>query len=92
LQKVLTKDIRKAGEAKFSKWQALFANFDFKVEHIKGKENNLPDFLNREYLESEDYVMMIVTEWDQNKKQEVLRTIPDNQDWEEYKRNWKPTW
>lgn len=36
--------------------------------------------------------MVIVTEWDQSQKQEVLRTIPNNQDWEEYKNNWKPTW
>ena len=36
--------------------------------------------------------MMIITEWDQHQKQEGLRTILDDQDWEEYKRNWKPTW
>lgn len=92
LQKVLTKDIRKAGEAKFARWQEIFANFDFQVEYIKGAENSLPDFFSREYIEPRDHVMMIVTKWDQNQKQEVLRTILEDQDWEEYKRNWKPTW
>ena len=63
-QKVLTKDIKKAGEAKFAKWQALFTNFNFRVEHIKGKYNNLPNFLIRKYIESKYHVMMIITEWD----------------------------
>jgi len=63
---VLTKDIKKAGEAKFSRWQALFPNFDFQVEHIKGKDNNLPDFLRRKYIETKDHVMMIIIEWDQH--------------------------
>jgi len=89
---VLKKDIKKVGEAKFARWQPLFANFDFQVEHIKGKDNNMPDFLSREYIESKDHVMVIITEWDQHHKQEVLRTVPDDQDREAYKRNWKPTW
>ena len=84
--------IKKPGEAKFARWQALFANFDFQVEHIKGTENCLPDFLSREYIQPQDHIMVIVTEWDQTQKQEVLCTIPDTQDWEEYKKDWKPTW
>lgn len=69
-----------------------FANFDFQVEHIKGEENSLLDFLSRESIEARDHVMMIITEWDQHQKQEVLRTILDDQDLEQYKRNWRPTW
>jgi len=69
MQKVLSKDIKKASEAKFARWQALFANFDFSVQHIKGENNSLPNFLNREYIEQkETHVMMIVTEWDQHQK------------------------
>ena len=83
MKKVLSKDIKKPEEAKFARWQALFANFDFSIEHIKGKENCLPDFLSREYLEQNiAHIMMIITEWDQHQKQEDLRTIPDNQDWD----------
>ena len=48
--------------------------------------------LHQEYIEPRDHVMMIIIEWDQNQKQEVLRTIPDDQDWETYKKNWRPTW
>lgn len=33
--------------------------------------------------------MVIVTEWDEEQKQEVMRSIPDNQDQEEYKENWQ---
>jgi len=81
MKKVLTKDIKKPGEAKFARWQAMFANFDFEVEHIKGKENHLPDFLSREFIQPIEYVMIIVTEWDQGQQKEVLRTIPDNLSW-----------
>lgn len=43
LKRVLTKDIKNPGEAKFVRWQGLFANFDFEVEHIKGTTNCLYD-------------------------------------------------
>jgi len=79
-QKVLTKDIKKTGETKLARWKALFSNFDFQVEHIKGKDNNLPYFLSIEYIETKDHVMMIIIEWDKHQKQEVLRTVPDDQD------------
>ena len=36
--------------------------------------------------------MMIIIKWDQHQKQEVLRTIPDDQDWDTYRDNWRPTW
>ena len=91
MKKVLTKDIRRAGEVKFSRWQALFANFDFDVEHIKGEENSLPDFLSREYIQPAQ-ILMIVTEWDPNQQQEVLRSIPENKSWSKYQDQWKPTW
>ena len=87
MKKFLTKDIRKAGEAKFSRWKALFSNFDFDVEHIKGEENSLPDFLTREYIQDstkDAQVMMIVTEWDPNQQQEVLRSICKSKSWSEY--------
>jgi len=93
MKKVLSKDIKKPEEAKFARWQALFANFDFSVEHIKGENNCLPDFLSGEYIEQKEaHVMMIITEWDQHQKQEILRTIPDDLDWDTYKNNWRPTW
>ena len=50
LDKVLSKEIKNPEDAKFARWQALFANFTFKVEHIKGSENCLPDFLSREFI------------------------------------------
>ena len=50
LNKFLTKDIKNPGEAKFTKWQALFSNFGFDVEHIKGSEHCLPDFLSRVHI------------------------------------------
>ena len=46
MNKVLNKDIRSPGDAKFARWQALFNNFDFSVEHIKGTNNYIPDFLS----------------------------------------------
>ena len=34
----------------FARWQAYLAPFDFTILYKKGTENNLPDFLIREYL------------------------------------------
>ena len=34
----------------FARWQAHLAPFDFIVQHIKGIDNHLLDFLTREYL------------------------------------------
>ena len=69
LDKVISKEIKNPEYAKFARWQALFANFTFKVEHIKGSENCLPDFLTREFIQhqeqEDDHLMVIITEWDQ---------------------------
>ena len=50
MNKVLNKEVKKASEAKFTRWKALFSNFEFDIEHIKGSKNCLPDFLSRENL------------------------------------------
>ena len=39
MNKVLNKEVKKASDAKFARWQALFSNFEFDVEHIKGSKN-----------------------------------------------------
>jgi hypothetical protein len=52
MNKVLHKKITKASEAKFARWQALFANIDFDIEHMKGSGNSIPDFLSRENLQA----------------------------------------
>lgn len=65
IKKVLSKAIKKVGEAKFARWQALFTkSFNFEVEHIKGKNNYLPDILIREYLNQKETTMVIVEKWD----------------------------
>lgn len=92
LKKILTKDIKKLVEAKFARWQALFANFDFDVEHIKGSENCLLDFLSREHIQQPEHIMVIVTEWDPNQPKEILRSIPEDKSCQEYCDEWKPTW
>jgi hypothetical protein len=51
MNKVLNKDLKTSGDHKFARWQALFSNFDFSIEHIKGSSNSLPDFLSREHLQ-----------------------------------------
>ena len=35
----------------FARWQALLSAFDFTIEHIKGSDNSLPDFLIREFVQ-----------------------------------------
>ena len=52
VNKVLNKDIKSPGDTKFARWQALFSNFDFSVEHIKGTDNSIPEFLSREHLQN----------------------------------------
>jgi len=47
MNKVLNKDLKSPGDSKFARWQALFNNFDFTIEHIKGSHNSIPDFLSR---------------------------------------------
>ncbi|KAK2969373.1 hypothetical protein RJ640_028762 [Escallonia rubra] len=49
---VLEKDVKNiASKQIFARWQALLSSFDFKIEFIKGKDNALPDFLTREFLQ-----------------------------------------
>ena len=43
---VLLKDVENlVSKHIFARWQALLSCFDFSIEHIKGKNNSLPDFL-----------------------------------------------
>ena len=71
----MNKEVKKASEAKFARWQALFSNFEFDIEHIKGSKNCLPDFLSRENLlqTAEKQIsneptscLIIVSEWKNN--------------------------
>jgi hypothetical protein len=67
MNKVLNKDIKSPGDAKFARWQALFSNFDFSVEHIKGTTNSIPDFLSREHLQAFLYDNLCSTQkWSRN--------------------------
>ena len=50
MNKVLNKELKKASDANFARWQALFSKFEFDIEHIKGSNNCLPDFLIRENI------------------------------------------
>ena len=45
MNKVLNKEVKNASEPKFARWKALFSNFEFDIEHIKGSKNCLSDFL-----------------------------------------------
>ena len=67
-----------------------YFNFFFSIEHIKGSQNSLPDFLRRENLQ-EKHLMIIVTEWDPNIQHEILRNILDSTPWQEYCESWKLT-
>ena len=49
---ILKKDVKNlASKQIFARWQALLSVFYFTIEHIKGSENSLPDFLTREFLQ-----------------------------------------
>ena len=88
MNKVLNKEIRTPSDTKFARWQALFSNFDFSIEHIKGTTNCIPDFLSREHLQQ---VSMIISVQLRNGS-EVLTTILDTLSQEQYSSNWKPHW
>lgn len=103
LEKVLSKEIKNPEDAKFARWQALFAYFSFKVEHIRGSDNCIPDFLSREYIQHQEHendpkeemqlhCMVILTEWNQAYKREELRYIADDEPWPIYAEKWRPTW
>ena len=88
MNRVLNKEIKTLSDAKFARWQALFSNFDFSIEHIKGTTNCILDFLSREHLQQ---VSMIISVQLRNGS-EILTTIPDTLSWEQYSSNWKPHW
>ena len=95
MNKVSNKEVKKVSEAKFIRWQALFSNFEFDIEHIKGSETCLPDFLSRENLlhiaekqisNEPASCLIIVSEWKNN--QEETREILESISWIEYKQQW----
>ena len=99
MNKVLNKEVKKSSDARFARWQALFSNFEFDIEHIKGSENCLPYFLSRENLlqtakkqvsSKPTSCLIIASEWKNN--QEETREIPESMSWNEYKQQWRPTW
>ena len=49
---VLEKDVKNLTSKQiFARWQAILSVFDFEIEHIRGENNCLSDFLTREYLQ-----------------------------------------
>ena len=54
LQKhVLEKDVQNiASKQIFARWQAILSVFNFDIEFIEGTQNNIPDFLTYEFLQS----------------------------------------
>jgi hypothetical protein len=38
----------------FARWQSILSIFYFEIEHIKGSQNSIPDFLTREFLQNKD--------------------------------------
>ena len=51
-KEVLEKDVKNiVSKQIFARWQSLLSCFDFEIEFIKGKENSIPDFLTREFLQ-----------------------------------------
>ena len=48
---VLEKDVKNlVSKHIFARWQSLLSCFDFEIQHIKGKQNALPNFLTRDFL------------------------------------------
>ena len=51
-KEILQKDVKNlVSKQIFARWQAILSVFDFKIEYIKGKDNALPDYLTREFLQ-----------------------------------------
>lgn len=49
---ILKKDVQNlASKYIFAIWQALLSCFDFEIQHIEGKNNALPNFLTRKFLQ-----------------------------------------
>jgi len=80
MNKVLNKDLKSPGDSKFARWQALFSNFDFTIEHIKGSNNYIPDFLRREHLQN---LCLLISIQLRNGIETVVN-IPDSLSWETY--------
>ena len=50
---VLEKDVQNiASKQIFACWQAILLVFEFDIEFIEGTQNNIPDFLTSEFLQS----------------------------------------
>jgi hypothetical protein len=88
MNKVLNKELKSPGDSKFARWQALFSNFDFTIEHIKGSQNSIPDFLSREHLQS--FCLLISVQLRDGI--ETVVDIPDSLNWESYAASWVPHW
>jgi hypothetical protein len=88
MNKVLNKDLKNPGDSKFARWQALFSNFDFSIEHIKGANNSIPDFLSREHLQN----LCLLISVQLRDGLESNRDIPDSLNWESYSEDWVPRW
>ena len=53
---VLEKDVQNiASKQIFARWQAILSVFDFDIEFIEGTQNNILDFLTREFLQSPNH-------------------------------------
>jgi hypothetical protein len=90
MNKVLHKELNNWGGHKFARWQALFSNFDFTIEHIKGSTNSLADFLSREHLQMVHQSLIVSIQLRNNN--EHIENIPDRIPWEEYRQVWVPRW
>jgi hypothetical protein len=90
MNKVLHKELRNPGDHKFARWQALFGNFDFSIEHIKGTNNSLADFLSREHLQNTHQVHIVSIQLRNNN--EHIENISDSLTWEDYSQLWVPRW
>ena len=51
----MEKDVKNlASKQIFARWQSILSIFNFDIEYIKGSNNSIPDFLTREFLQSEN--------------------------------------
>lgn len=90
MNKVLHKELKNSGDHKFARWQALFINFDFSIEHIKGTTNSLADFLSHEHLQVIHQALIVSIQLRNNN--EHIENIPDRMPWEEFRQIWVPRW
>jgi hypothetical protein len=90
MNKVLHKELKNPGDHKFARWQALFSNFDFSIEYIKGSTNSLADFL-KQRTSAVVYLLLIVS-IQLRDNNEHIENIPDRLPWDDYKQLWVPRW